>query len=76
MDARGALLAAFTLILYLLHQDFWNWRVAHPLVFGFLPVGLAYHALYTIGAALWMAVLVKWAWPGQLDERADEEPGA
>jgi hypothetical protein len=74
MDARGALLAAFTLILYLLHQDYWNWRAAHPLIFGFLPVGLAYHALYTIGAALWMAVLVKLAWPGHLDEPPGQEP--
>ena len=30
--------------LYLLHQDVWFWRTARPLVFGFLPIGLAYHA--------------------------------
>jgi hypothetical protein len=28
---------------YALHQDLWAWRAARPLVFGFLPIGLAYH---------------------------------
>lgn len=76
MDARGALLAALTLILFLLHQDYWNWRTAYPLILGYLPIGLAYHAMYTIGAAVWMAVLVKVAWPSQLDKSPDEERGA
>jgi hypothetical protein len=34
--------------IYALHQDVWFWRVARPLVFGFLPIGLAYHAAYTL----------------------------
>ena len=34
--------------LYALHQDFWFWREARPLVFGFLPIGLFYHAAYTL----------------------------
>ena len=37
---------------YVLHQDFWNWKKAEPLVFGFLPIGLAYHAGYSILAAV------------------------
>ena len=32
-----------------LHQDFWFWTTATPLVFGFLPVGLFYHAVYSLG---------------------------
>jgi len=52
---------------YLLHQDFWNWKKADPLIFGFLPVGLAYHAGYSILAAITMAVLVKFAWPAHLE---------
>ena len=39
-----ALLA--TVLLYALHQDFWFWREARPLVFGFLPIGLFYHAVH------------------------------
>jgi hypothetical protein len=41
--------------------------VARPLAFGFLPVGLWYHALYTIAAALLMAALVRWCWPAGLE---------
>ena len=38
------LLVVAVVALYGLHQDYWFWRQARPLVFGFLPVGLAYHA--------------------------------
>jgi hypothetical protein len=56
------------LALYALHQDLWNWRAARPLVFGFLPAGLWYHALYCVAAALLMASLTHLAWPSHLDE--------
>ena len=52
---------------YVLHQDNWNWK-STDLVFGFLPIGLAYHAGYSILAAIMMAVLVKFAWPGHLEQ--------
>ena len=44
-SARGR---AQWLLLYVLHQDFWFWREARPLVFGFLPIGLFYHAAFTV----------------------------
>jgi len=53
---------------YVLHQDFWNWKSAEPLVFGFLPIGLAYHAGYSVVAAILMAILVKVAWPKHLED--------
>ena len=55
-------------LLYLLHQDFWFWYQARPLVFGFLPIGLFYHAAFTLAssAVLWLLVTV--AWPVHLDE--------
>ena len=52
---------------YVLHQDYWNWKSATPLLFGFLPLGLAYHAAYSILAAILMAILVKTAWPSHLE---------
>ena len=48
--------------LYALHQDFWFWREARPLVFGFLPIGLFYHAAYTIATSALMFVLVRSYW--------------
>lgn len=60
-------LSLLVLGVFLLHQDFWNWRKS-DLVFGFLPVGLAYHAAYAVLSAMMMWVLVKFAWPKELDE--------
>lgn len=61
-------MALVIVLVYLLHQDFWFWRSARPLVFGFLPVGLAYHAAYTLGISLLMLYLVRHYWPSHLDE--------
>ncbi|MBI3474064.1 MAG: hypothetical protein HY013_22130 [Candidatus Solibacter usitatus] len=66
-----ALLAIATLLLYLLHQDFWFWRSARPLVFGFLPVGLFYHACYSLAASGWLWALVKLAWPSHLEDEVE-----
>ena len=54
---------------YLLHQDLWWWRDARPLVFGFLPVGLAYHGAYCVMVALLMWALTRFAWPSHLEDR-------
>ena len=64
---RSVAIAAVVL-LYLLHQDFWLWREARPLVFGFLPVGLFYHAAFTVASAGALWLLVKFAWPSHLEE--------
>lgn len=55
-------------VLYVLHQDFWFWRSARPLVFGFLPIGLAYHAAYTLAISLLMLYLVRQHWPTHLEQ--------
>jgi len=75
---KRALLVAAALVLYALHQDVWFWREAHPLVFGFLPVGLAYHALYSVAASGLLWLLVQWAWPSHLEaagQPAEPTPG-
>lgn len=61
------LLTAWVILVLILHQDFWNWT-NKTLVFGLLPAGLAYHAGYSITAALTMAILVRFVWPAHLDE--------
>jgi len=76
---KRILLTLLVLAVYFLHQDYWNWKQATPLIFGFLPIGLAYHAGYSILAAITMAVLVKFAWPAHLENvqpetAADAEP--
>jgi len=71
MTVRRALLVLAVATLYALHQDVWLWRTARPLVFGFLPVGLFYHACYSVAAALLMWLLVSLAWPGHLEAEAE-----
>jgi hypothetical protein len=67
---KRVLLAAMLVLLYLLHQDFWFWREARPLIFGFLPVSLFYHACFTLAVSAVMAVLVRYAWPAHLEDES------
>ena len=71
---KKSFLSLLVLAVFLLHQDYWNWKKTEPLVFGFLPVGLAYHAGYAILAVVMMALLVKFAWPAEL-ERVESKLG-
>ena len=73
--AKGILISFLILVVYLLHQDYWNWKKSDPLIFGFLPIGLAYHAGYSILAAILMALLVRLAWPKHLEEAHSEQAG-
>ena len=66
MSTRVLLTLAIVL-LYALHQDVWFWRSARPLLFGFLPVGLTWHAAYCVAVSLLMVVLTRVAWPTHLD---------
>ena len=67
---KMALIVA-AVLLAVLHQDFWWWDAAEPLVFGFIPIGLAYHALYSLLAAGLWASAVKFAWPTHIEEFAE-----
>ncbi|MEM1060973.1 MAG: hypothetical protein AAGJ97_01460 [Planctomycetota bacterium] len=44
------------------HQDVWNWE-DKTLVFGFVPVTLAYHAGISASAAVTWFLATKFAWP-------------
>jgi len=70
--AKRWLLVMMIVLLYLLHQDFWYWREARPLVFGFLPIGLVYHAGFTLAVSAAMWLLIKYAWPSHLEDEGGE----
>ena len=59
---------AIVAALYVLHQDVWFWRAARPLVFGVLPIGLFYHAAFTLLTSLALWLLVWLLWPSHLEE--------
>lgn len=65
-------LVLLVLVVLALHQDVWNWT-NKSLVFGFLPVGLAYHAGYALLASATMAALVRFLWPQELDREGGQE---
>ncbi|HEV3471160.1 MAG TPA: hypothetical protein VG148_17685 [Pyrinomonadaceae bacterium] len=68
---KRALLVLAVAALYVLHQDVWFWRTARPLAFGVIPVGLFYHGCFSVAASLLMWALVKFAWPGHLEEEVE-----
>ena len=65
------ILYIMVLCMIVLHQDFWNWD-NDALVFGFMPVGLAYHAGYSIVAACLWGFAIKFVWPHDIEAWADE----
>ena len=70
---KRILLVIAVAVLYGLHQDFWFWRTAHPLVFGFIPIGLFYHACFSVAASLLMWLLVTFAWPSYLEQEVETQ---
>jgi hypothetical protein len=43
-------------------------------VFGFMPIGLFYHAAFTAACAALMGLFVARRWPGHLESEADRRP--
>ncbi len=55
------------LLLMVLHQDLWNWN-NDRLVFGFIPLTLAYHAGISIAASIVWLMAALTAWPTNLED--------
>lgn len=56
--------------LLILHQDNWMWD-NKTLVFGFMPIGLLYHAGISMAAAFTWFLATKFAWPEIAHENND-----
>ena len=59
-------------VMFFAHQDFWWWDDS-SMVFGFLPVGLAFHGFFSIGCAFLGWLAISKAWPTELEAFADEK---
>ncbi len=68
--SRRVVIALFGL-LFVLHHDFWAWG-DRRLVLGFLPLGLFYHAVFSVAAGLLWAFASHYAWPDAMERWADE----
>ncbi len=65
-------IALIAIVMAVLHQDFWNWD-SPDLVFGFMPIGLFYHVCFSICCAILATLAIKFAWPTELVEWAENE---
>ncbi len=54
-------------VLVVLHHDWWFWTDG-TLLFGFVPVGLGYHMLVSIAAAVLWGWASWYAWPPELED--------
>ena len=57
----GSWLILGLLVLFALHQDFWNWQ--RPEIVLGLPAGLLYHLLYCVAVSIYMALLLRFSPP-------------
>lgn len=62
-----ALVIFLIVLLCVLHHDWWWWD-DNTLVFGFMPVGLAWHGGISLAAGLVWLMAVKFCWPKDLEE--------
>ena len=62
---------AAVVALFVLHHDFWLWD-SKTLVWGFLPMGLFYHSVFSLASAGVWAMANRHAWPTEIEAWADE----
>jgi hypothetical protein len=60
------------LALLFLHQDIWNWS-SEEMVLGGVPIGLFYHALFSLACSGLGAWAVLRAWPSDWEQYAENE---
>ncbi len=64
------------ILLAVLHHDWWWWDDSDTLVFGFVPIGLAYHAGISLAAGFLWTLVVIYCWPTELDDVQPVSPQA
>ena len=68
------LILLLIVVLAVLHQDFW-WRYDHrTVVFGFVPVSLAYHIGVSIASTVLWGLACVYLWPKDVD--VADDPGS
>lgn len=69
ISSGAKVIIALVLLLLILHQDNWFWT-DDRLLFGFLPIGLFWHACISVGATATWFLATRIAWP--FDEHVQE----
>ena len=72
------LVIGLAIAMLILHQDSWFWDDT-SMVFGFMPIGLFYHACFSMTVAVLAVLAIKFIWPHDLERWASvptEDEGA
>ena len=69
------LVIGLIILLAILPPDWWWWDEKEPLVLGFMPIGLAWHAGISLAAGLVGLLAVMFCWPAHRDEVDGVEGG-
>lgn len=72
MTTAGKLAWGLVLLVTLLHFDLWLWD-STSIVLGFVPLTLAYQVGITIAAAIAWGLVMRFAWPRDVEEWASRE---
>jgi hypothetical protein len=70
--ATYAFLTLAAIGVLVMRHDYWNWDTPYPLLFGVLPVALWWQALVSLSACVLMWLMVRLAWPYELEDAAFE----
>lgn len=65
-------LLILVLALVVLHQDNWFWE-DDTLVFGFMPIGLFYHACISVAASAMWFWATRSCWPAEAEAGSDSK---
>lgn len=62
---RFKLVALIVLVMFVLHNSFWFWKLdaSFPLLFGFMPFAFSYYVFYALLALAAMKLIIGLAWP-------------
>ena len=58
------------ILLLILHQDFWNWS-SEGIIFLGMPIGLFYHAVFSVACSILGAWAVLRVWPVKWEKYAE-----
>lgn len=65
----------FFILLLILHQDFWNWS-SEKVIFLGMPIGLFYHAIFSIACSALGGWAVLCAWPVRWEKYSEIKEGS
>ncbi len=61
--SKHIIVSVVLLVYALLHFDLFLWNQIHPIMFGFMPIGLFYHVIYILLFYVILRIIYRIIWP-------------